>query len=107
MGSGSVGTTTTGADISSVFPLQDWITTLSRNIEHPFEGAPTDNLPMFIIDSEGMGVRGDLYDFITTAPPAIIAKVKHFIGKVRAKYLLESNRLTTWWFKEWHLCKII
>jgi len=23
-----------------------------------------------------MGVRGDIYDFITTAPPAIIAKVK-------------------------------
>jgi hypothetical protein len=71
-----VGTTTTGADISSVFPLQDWIKTLSGNIQHPFEGAPADNLPLFVIDSEGMGVRGDLYDFITTAPPAIIAKVK-------------------------------
>jgi hypothetical protein len=59
-----------------VFPLQDWIKTLSGNIQHPFEGAPADNLPLFVIDSEGMGVRGDLYDFITTAPPAIIAKVK-------------------------------
>ena len=31
---------------------------------------------MFLIDSEGMGVRGDAFDFITTSPPAVIAKVR-------------------------------
>ena len=33
-------------------------------------------LPLFLIDSEGMGVRGDAFDFITTSPPAVIAKVR-------------------------------
>ena len=30
---------------------------------------------MFLIDSEGMGVRGDSFDFMTTTPPAVISKV--------------------------------
>ncbi len=75
-GSGTSGTTTTGADISPVFPLQDWVQTLSGKLSLQFEGVPAENLPVFVVDSEGMGVRGDIYDFITTAPPAIIAKVK-------------------------------
>ena len=29
---------------------------------------------MFLIDSEGMGVRGENFDFMTTTPPAIISK---------------------------------
>ena len=28
-----------------------------------------------MIDSEGMGIRGEEFDFITTSPPAVIAKV--------------------------------
>ena len=32
-------------------------------------------MPVFLIDSEGMDVRGDTFDFITTSPPAIIAKL--------------------------------
>ena len=35
-------------------------------------------LPLFLIDSEGMGVRGEAFDFITTSPPAVIAKVKQY-----------------------------
>ncbi len=33
------------------------------------------NLPIMMVDSEGMGVRGDNFDFMITSPPAIIAKV--------------------------------
>jgi hypothetical protein len=36
---------------------------------------PDKTYPLFLIDSEGMGVRGDAFDFMTTSPPAIIAKV--------------------------------
>ena len=42
---------------------------------------------MFLIDSEGMGVRGDAFDFITTSPPAVIAKVFIKIW-TRNKYFL-------------------
>ena len=37
---------------------------------------PDKTYPLFLIDSEGMGIRGNQFDFMTTSPPAIIAKVK-------------------------------
>jgi hypothetical protein len=38
-------------------------------------------LPLFLVDSEGMGVRGDTFDFITTSPPAIIAKMILYLSE--------------------------
>ena len=74
VGSETVGTTTTGADISTVMPAFDWALILSEKI-HNDVTPPCTNLPMFLIDSEGMGVRGDTFDFMTTSPPAIVSKV--------------------------------
>ena len=73
-GSGSIGTTTTGADVSTVFPSVEWSTILGEALEIPIT-KPAANFPLFLLDSEGMGIRGDEFDFITTSPPAIIAKV--------------------------------
>ena len=74
VGSGSVGTTTTGADVSTVFPSLVWSKILSSKLGKSIP-EPSANFPLFLIDSEGMGVRGDAFDFMTTSPPAIIAKV--------------------------------
>ena len=78
VGSGSIGTTTTGADVSSAFPSKDWSKILSSELGKAIT-EPTANFPLFLIDSEGMGVRGDAFDFMTTSPPAIIAKVNEIV----------------------------
>ena len=57
---------------------------------------------MFLIDSEGMGVRGDAFDFITTSPPAVIAKVfiqiwtknKYFLSIIPGYHLDWSGKST-------------
>ena len=52
VGSETVGTTTTGADISTIMPAFDWASTLSEKIDKDVK-PPCTNLPMFLIDSEG------------------------------------------------------
>ena len=91
VGSGSVGTTTTGADISTIIPTKDYSATLSDKLGQPIP-MPNVSLPLFLIDSEGMGVRGDEFDFMTTSPPAIIAKNIIWIGSEN----LETAKVT--WF---------
>jgi len=78
-GSGSVGTTTTGADISTIIPTTEYAEILGTNLGITLNQT-NEVLPLFLIDSEGMGVRGDAFDFITTSPPAVIAKVIVWIG---------------------------
>ena len=78
VGSDSTGTTTTGADVSTAFPSKDWSKILSSELGKAIT-EPTANFPLFLIDSEGMGVRGDAFDFMTTSPPAIIAKVNEIV----------------------------
>ena len=73
-GDGSSGTTTEGADISTTLPAIEWVNTLGEKIQRTIN-TPGSNMPVFLIDSEGMDVRGDTFDFITTSPPAIIAKL--------------------------------
>ena len=73
-GSGSVGTTTTGADMSTIIPTTDYANILGGHLGIALNTNET--LPLFLIDSEGMGVRGDTFNFITTSPPAVIAKVE-------------------------------
>ena len=57
---------------------------------------PNTNWPMFFVDSEGMGIRGDAFDFITTSPPAVIAKVK-------MKHLILSSRILIMILSGYHL----
>ena len=72
--SASIGTTTTGADLSPIIPSQQWANIIQEKLGlHVAE--PKENYPMFLVDSEGMGIRGEAFDFITTSPPAVIAKV--------------------------------
>jgi len=78
-GSSSVGTTTTGADLSPVIPSQEWANNLAEKLGLPV-ATPKENYPLFLVDSEGMGIRGEAFDFITTSPPAVIAKSVIWIG---------------------------
>jgi len=78
-GSSSTGTTTTGADISAVIPSLDYSTVISQKLNEKIS-KPTKSLPFFLIDSEGMNVRGKSFDFITTSPPAVVGKVIIWIG---------------------------
>ena len=78
IGSGTIGTTTTGADVSTVIPSLEWSKIVEEALSLPIS-EPDQNYPLFLIDSEGMGIRGDAFDFMTTSPPAIIAKVNVMI----------------------------
>ena len=80
--------------MSTVIPTQDWVDVLSPNLGFTFPPQDT-TLPLFLIDSEGMGVRGGTFDFITTSPPAVIAKAIVWIGVENlqtAKILEEINK---------------
>ena len=79
VGSASIGTTTTGADLSPVIPSQEWSRIITEHLGLSVAD-PDQNFPLFIVDSEGMGIRGDAFDFITTSPPAIIAKSIIWVG---------------------------
>lgn len=78
-GSASIGTTTTGADLSPTIPSQSWAATMTEKLGLQVAD-PKENYPMFLVDSEGMGIRGEAFDFITTSPPAVIAKTVIWIG---------------------------
>ena len=60
--------------MSTVIPSLEWSQVLSDVLSLEIS-PPETNWPLFFVDSEGMGIRGDAFDFITTSPPAIIAKV--------------------------------
>ena len=89
-GSSAGGTTTQGADISTAIPMEEWAAILKTQLNRTTNFATTGNWPLFFIDSEGMGVRGGTYDYLTTAPPAIISKV---IIYVQYKYATPSEIL--------------
>ena len=90
VGSGSVGTTTIGADISTIIPSADYAQVIQSKLGVDVT-QPNSSLPMFLIDSEGMGVRGDDFDFITTSPPAIIAKVIMWVGSENLETVKVNN----------------
>ena len=75
------GTTTVGTDMSPIIPSQDYVTVMTEKLQEgdiPFNSdiyIPTTDRPLFILDSEGMSFRGDEFDFITSGPAAIIAKM--------------------------------
>merc|ERR1719295_1840802 len=79
-GSSTRGTTTTGADISTVIPTKDYAAVISKKIGKP-TFTPKTTLPMFLVDSEGMNLRGDAFDFATTSPPAVVAKMIIWVGE--------------------------
>merc|ERR1719295_1489927 len=79
-GSSTRGTTTTGADISTVIPTKDYAAVISKKIGKP-TFTPKKTLPMFLVDSEGMNLRGDAFDFATTSPPAVVAKMIIWVGE--------------------------
>ena len=63
--------------MSTVIPSLEWSKVVEEALSLPIS-IPDRNYPLFLIDSEGMGIRGDAFDFMTTSPPAIIAKVRIF-----------------------------
>ena len=67
-------------DFSTILPAQDWINTLSSSIGIEIDSCGS-NLPLFLLDSEGMGVRGDKFDSLTSGPPAILAKQIIYVGE--------------------------
>lgn len=79
-GSSTRGTTTVGADISTVIPTKDYAAIISKKLGKP-NLTPEKTLPMFIVDSEGMNLRGDAFDFVTTSPPAVVAKMIIWVGE--------------------------
>ena len=91
--SSSHGTTTLGADISTIIPAQDYKSALESVLDMSIN-TPNGNKPLFLIDSEGMKFRGDEVDFVTTGPVAIIANIIVWIteGRMRPPDILEELR---------------
>ena len=66
-GSGSVGTTTTGADISTIIPTTEYVSILGEHLNISLNTVTDETLPLFLIDS------GDLS--ILTNPLALVSQV--------------------------------
>ena len=75
VGSKPSGTTTIGADISTIIPSDQYKATMEGILQQDEMYAPDSIRPIFLIDSEGMSFRGDEVDFVTTGPVAIIADI--------------------------------
>jgi len=80
VGSSTKGTTTTGADISTVIPTGEYAKVISKKLGKT-TFSPKKTLPLFLVDSEGMNLRGDAFDFATTSPPAVVAKMIIWVGE--------------------------
>ena len=91
--SSSHGTTTLGADISTLIPAIEYRNRVEEVLEVSLD-EPKGNKPLFLVDSEGMKFRGDEVDFVTTGPVAIIANVIVWIteGRMRPPDILEELR---------------
>ena len=66
-GSGSVGTTTTGADMSTIIPTTDYANILGGQLGIALNTSTNETLPLFLIDSCDMG--------LLTNPIALISQV--------------------------------
>ena len=88
----SSGTTTIGADISTIIPGNDFAKRMEEVLEQGPLYQPSQSRPLFLIDSEGMSFRGDEVDFVTTGPVAIIANIIIWIttGRIRPPQILEQ-----------------
>ena len=67
-GSGSVGTTTTGADMSTIIPNTDYANILGGHLGISLNTSTNETLPLFLIDSGDLG--------LLTNPLALISQVK-------------------------------
>ncbi|XP_065571711.1 uncharacterized protein LOC136034457 [Artemia franciscana] len=70
----STKTTTLGIDISPVIPSNEYIQAVNYILQKNFtdSGSP---FPLVFTDSEGMGVRGDSIDFVSTVPPILFSNI--------------------------------
>ena len=75
VGSKPSGTTTIGADISTIIGSDEYKATMEGILQQGDMYSPDRTRPIFLIDSEGMSFRGDEVDFVTTGPVAIIADI--------------------------------
>lgn len=82
--------------MSAVIPSIEWATILESKLGGLTVNLPSANFPMFLVDSEGMGVRGDSFDFMTTSPPAIIAKLVIWIGAENVQTVKILNEIDSY-----------
>ncbi|XP_065571707.1 uncharacterized protein LOC136034452 [Artemia franciscana] len=74
----STKTTTLGIDISPVIPSNEYIQAVNYALQNNFtdSGSP---FPLVFTDSEGMGVRGDSIDFVSTIPPLLFSNINMWV----------------------------
>ena len=88
----TAGTTTIGADISTIIPANDYSQRMEAVLEMGPLYDPDQSRPLFMIDSEGMSFRGNEVDFVTTGPVAVIANIIIWIttNRLRPTDILED-----------------
>ena len=66
----------TGVRMSPVIPSRDWINIWQNYQSNSHKSRPEylSNYPLFIVDSEGMGIRGNEFDFMINSIPGIMSK---------------------------------
>ena len=62
--------------MSPVIPSRDWINIWQNYQSNLHKSRPEylSNYPLFIVDSEGMGIRGNEFDFMINSSPGLISK---------------------------------
>ena len=66
----------TGVRMSPVIPSRDWINIWQNYQSNLHKSRPENlsNYPFFIVDSEGMGIRGNEFDFMINSSPGMMSK---------------------------------
>ena len=62
--------------MSPVMPSRDWINIWQNYQSNLHKSRPEylSNYPLFIVDSEGMGIRGNEFDFMINSSPGMMSK---------------------------------
>ena len=66
----------TGVRMSPVMPSRDWINIWQNYQSNSYKSRPEylSNYPLFIVDCDGMGIRGNEFDFMINSSPGMMSK---------------------------------
>ncbi|KAK2713607.1 hypothetical protein QYM36_009468, partial [Artemia franciscana] len=73
-GRSSTKTTTIGIDISPIIPANEYVPAINNALKNSFNNSGS-TFPLVFTDSEGIGVKGDSIDFVSTIPPLLFSNV--------------------------------
>ena len=64
-----------GVNISNFIPSENYAERMASVIDCPTCSPPSESVPLFFIDTEAMGMRGESFEFISASTPSLISKM--------------------------------